>query len=154
MAEQTFAAIEPLLHQRSAFRFWAQDILRFSDTDMIGHINNTAYAAYCESGRVAFNRAVLGTHIDGGAGGGGLVIARITINFRAESHFPGVVDIGTAVVAVGRSSFTLGQGLFIGPALVATAEAVLVLIDTHSRKPRDLPQAVRQALAGWALLRH
>ena len=33
---------------------WTTDILRFSDTDANGHINNAAFAVFCESGRVGF----------------------------------------------------------------------------------------------------
>ena len=31
---------------------WTEDILRFADTDALGHINNTTFSVLCESGRV------------------------------------------------------------------------------------------------------
>jgi len=48
-------------------------------------------------------------------------------------------DIGTRVVAVGRSSIRLEQTLFQGEARVAAAESVLVLIDETTRRSCPLP---------------
>ena len=47
------------LTNRASFAYWHREKLRFSDTDMIGHVNNVAFAALFESGRVAFTRAGL-----------------------------------------------------------------------------------------------
>ena len=61
--------------------------------------------------------------------GRSFVIARLLIDFRAELFWPGTVDIGTGVVRVGRSSFTLAQGIFNDGRLVATTEATIVMVD-------------------------
>jgi YbgC/YbaW family acyl-CoA thioester hydrolase len=84
----------------------AVDVLRFADTDRVGHVNNAAFATFCESGRVALlydpkqPLAPAGTNF---------VIARLVLDFRAEINYPGTVEIGTAVARVGRSSATLHQ---------------------------------------------
>lgn len=128
--------VDPRLLRKASFRFWSTDNIRFSDTDLIGHVNNTAYTAYCETGRVAFNRVLFGpvNRTDTST-----VLARLTVHYLRESHFPGTVDIGTAVGALGRTSVTLVQGLFVGEVAVATAEAVIVCIDPESRQPLPLP---------------
>ncbi len=33
---------------------WRQDIIRFADLDILGHVNNVAYMVFFETGRVAF----------------------------------------------------------------------------------------------------
>ena len=35
----------PDLTSRATYAYWYQEKLRFSDTDMIGHVNNVAFAA-------------------------------------------------------------------------------------------------------------
>jgi acyl-CoA thioester hydrolase len=49
------------------------------------------------------------------------------------------VRIGTTVSRIGNSSVTFSQALFVDDNCVATAQAVLVLIDNATRKSRPLP---------------
>jgi acyl-CoA thioester hydrolase len=112
------------------------DTIRFGDTDRQGHVNNAAFATYCESGRVAFLYDPSGSLAPPGCS---FVIARLTIDFRREANWPGTVEIGTRILTIGRSSFTLAQGLFQGGTCFATAESVLVLMDHSTRKSTPLP---------------
>lgn len=148
MTSNSFAEIEPMLRVRTTFRHWSHEKIRFSDTDKIGHVNNAAYAVYCETGRVEFNQINVFPYLDDSFGG---LVARIAYNIRAETFHPNTVDIGTGVVAIGRTSFTLGQGLFVGDGCVATAEGVIVIIDRDSRKPTPLPDQLRSSLRAWLL---
>jgi acyl-CoA thioester hydrolase len=141
-----FSDIEPALRHRATFRHWTTDTVRFSDTDMMGHVNNVAYGAYCETGRTTFNRAVFPNIVRGGG-----MVARIAINYLGETHFPNVVHIGTGIVHLGTTSYTLGQGLFIEDKCVATAEGVLVRIDRETRRPVALPDDMRAIFAAWQL---
>lgn len=146
MGQDRFTELELRLRERTSFRHFTQERIRFSDTDLVGHVNNTAYAVYSESGRVDFNHVVL--NMDKSLG---VVVARISINMLTETHFPGTIEIGTGVMRVGRTSYTLGHGLFKGDTCVATAEGVLVLLDRESRRPVQLPEATRAALLAHLL---
>ena len=77
------------------------------------------------------------------------VIARLAIDFRAELHWPGMVDIGTAVSALGRTSVRLSQALFQNGALAAESDSVLVLTDVATRRPAPLPDGSRARLAAF-----
>jgi acyl-CoA thioester hydrolase len=137
------------LKDRALFRAWTQEICRFRDTDRLGHVNNAVFATFCESGRVAFlwgGDSAL-TPPEGTA----YVIARLVLDFRAELQYADVVDIGTGVLQIGRSSFTLAQGLFRGSDCVATAHSVLVLMDEATRRATPLPPSVRERMAAFAL---
>jgi len=147
MSEVRQTDIEQILQDRASFSHFVHENIRFSDTDMVGHVNNTAFAVYCEAGRVHFGR-ILPLRDDSSFGG---VLARVEINMRAEAHFPGVVEIGTGVVRVGRTSYTLGQGLFVDGMCVATAQGVLVAIDTKTRRPVPLPDNIRAVLLAHLL---
>jgi acyl-CoA thioester hydrolase len=141
-----FSSIEKRLRARDTFKHWTHDTVRFSDTDMMGHVNNVAYGAYCESGRTSFNRAVM-PEIVGGHG----LVARIAINYLGETHFPNVVHIGTAVAHIGSSSYILAQGIFVEDRCVATAEGVLVRINRETRRPEPLPDKMRETLDAWII---
>jgi acyl-CoA thioester hydrolase len=131
------------LAQRHPYTFWYSEKLRFSDTDMIGHVNNVAFAALIESGRVAFTRSGAIPLMPQDML---LVMARIEIDYRAELHFPAEVEIGSRVLRVGNSSFDIGNAVFHGESCAATSRTVLVAIDRQSRKSRALPDDMRAAL--------
>src|SRR5438477_4526095 len=101
------------------------DVLRFADTDRVGHVNNAAFATFCESGRVAL---LYDPQQPLAPPGTDFVIARLVVDFRAEINYPGTVEIGTVVARIGRSSATLQQALFHTGACVACAGSVVVLM--------------------------
>jgi acyl-CoA thioester hydrolase len=110
--------------------------IRYADLDRQGHVNNAVFATYSEIGRVAFMynpaRPLASKETS-------FVIARLLIDFRAELLWPGTVDIGTGVLKIGRSSFTLAQGIFSKGTLAATAEATIVMVDKETRRSTPLP---------------
>jgi acyl-CoA thioester hydrolase len=141
---------EPWLRQRSSYPFWVQDQVRWSDTDMAGHVNNLAFAAYCETGRALLLRRFMSHQADQRAL---LVLAEMRLKFIGEANWPADIDIGTGVTAIGTRSCRMGQALFDGERCIAVAESVLVLIDEGTRRSRDLTPAVREWLAGNQVLR-
>lgn len=124
------------------------DKVRYADTDRQGHVNNAVFATFLETGRVEFLYAPEGAlHDDDGE----FVIAKLALDFRAETQWPGTVEIGTGVARVGNSSITLRQGLFQGDTCVATAETVIVQIHRETRKGRALSEATKARLAALVL---
>ena len=83
--------------------------------------------------------------------GRSFVIARLLIDFRAELFWPGTVEIGTGVVRVGRSSFTLAQGMFSEGRPVATTEATIVMVDKETRRSTPLPPKTLDVLQSLVL---
>lgn len=130
------------------FRLWREEILRYGDMDTNGHVNNVAIAQFCEGGRVAFERC---GDLQRENPDLGLSLAKVTIEFLAEAHFPGMVRIGTRILGFGRSSCRLVQGLFQDGRCIATSEAVSVCFDTRARRAVPYPEAFKAralALAG------
>jgi len=80
------------------------------------------------------------------------VIARLLIDFRSELFWPGTVEIGTGVLKVGRSSFTLAQGMFSQGKLAATTEATIVMVDKQTRRSTPLPGDTVEALLSLRLM--
>ena len=130
---------QPDLTSRATFAFWHSEKVRFSDTDMIGHVNNVAYAAYMESGRVAYTHSGvirLPPELL-------LVMARIELDYRAELHWPAEIDIGSRLLRIGRSSFTVASSVFHGDICNASSITTLVVINRDSRRSSPLPDDVR-----------
>jgi cation:H+ antiporter len=74
------------------------------------------------------------------------VVARLVLEFHAEMYWPGIVEIGTRIDRIGRSSVILSQALFVGDACVATSESLVVLIDSTTRRSTSLPAETVAAL--------
>ena len=124
---------------------WNEDVIRFSDTDMNGHVNNAVFSVFCESGRVNLLRGKLGPTRPAGAY---FVLAKVTIEFRAELHYPGRVLIATWLRSLGRTSVGFGQALFDEASrLVATSEAVTVGMDGPTRRPAALGDETRELVS-------
>ena len=115
------------------------DIIRFGDLDPQGHVNNTVFATYFETGRVTLLRGPKDLLNPPGATS---VLAQLDIRFLREMHWPGAVEIGTATIRIGRSSYTFLQAIFHEGECAATAEATMVMIDAATRKARALPEEV------------
>ena len=68
------------------------------------------FSTFLESGRVII---LYGEEYGLIVPGTSFVLARISIDFLGEMHWPGEVEIGTAVSRVGNSSIGLDQALFV-----------------------------------------
>jgi acyl-CoA thioester hydrolase len=118
--------------------------LRYSDMDAFGHLNNAVYATLFEAGRVAYVDQLLAPLTPAGAG---YVIVKLTIEFKAETRYPGTARIATRVTRVGGSSMTYAQELRVNGKLSATAESVCALFDLTRRKALRCPDAMRDFFA-------
>lgn len=124
-----------------AFVLRTGDKLRYGDTDRQGHVNNAVFATFLETGRVEllYNEVLA----DQGAA---FVIARLELDFLAEVNWPGEVEIGTAVLDVGRSSFKLFQKVFQDGKPVAQAVTVIVQMNESTRRSQPLSERARERL--------
>jgi acyl-CoA thioester hydrolase len=143
--DPSMAAARPAraLPQLNQFPGRTRDIIRFGDLDPQGHVNNTVFATFFETGRVAFLREPGNALSPSGTTS---VLARLDIDFLKELHWPGEVEIGTGIAEIGRSSFTFLQAIFHEGACAATARATMVMIDGETRRSRPLPEEARARL--------
>jgi acyl-CoA thioester hydrolase len=144
------AATRParVLPELSQFPGRTRDVIRFGDLDPQGHVNNTVFATFFETGRVAFLREPGNALSPPGTTS---VLARLDINFLKELHWPGEVEIGTGIAEIGRSSFTFLQAIFHEGACAATARATMVMIDGETRRSRPLPDEALTKLEAMKL---
>jgi acyl-CoA thioester hydrolase len=111
--------------------------IRYGDLDPQNHVNNAVFSTFFESGRVNLFRDPANGILVAGAN---FVLARAEIDYLRELKWPGSIDIGSGIAAIGRSSYTVDQAIFRDGVCAATGRAIIVLIDNESRKPRPLPE--------------
>lgn len=133
----------PDLRDRSAYGHWTAVPIRYSDQDAMAHVNNVALAQYVEASRTAFIYELVRR---GGVVGLEFILARMAIDYVAEVHYPGVVDVGARLQRLGTKSLTTAYGLFVGDQCVALSECVNVFYDMSTRKTVAPPDEVRAAL--------
>ncbi|WP_294539387.1 thioesterase family protein [uncultured Rhodoblastus sp.] len=121
----------------------SREKLRYGDTDRQGHVNNAVFVTFLESGRVEL---LLNAGVDLCGPDGAFVLARLVLDYRKEMNWPGEVEIGTTVMSVGRSSARMAQALFQHDECVATAEAIVVLTDTATRRSKPFSDEARAFL--------
>ncbi len=131
---------------RADFRHFLEIPTRWADNDSYQHVNNVVYYAYFDT--------VVNEHLVRAAGHDiarapsiGLVV-ETQCRFLAPLSFPEVIDAGLAVARLGRSSVTYRIGLFRHGEATAAAlgRFVHVWVDRATRRPVDLPAAVRAVL--------
>lgn len=116
---------------------------RFSDTDALGHINNTVIPVWFLEAREPVLRWFAP---DGDLQQGSLAVVRIEVDYRAETHFGEDAVIRTRVARIGNSSFTLAQEVVQGNRVTASGLATLVNFDPATRKSRPIPGEIRKKL--------
>jgi len=121
-------------------------VVRFADTDAMGHVNNAKYLTYCEIARIRYWTDITGEPISlGTEGAESLILAEARITYRAPAFHGEVVSVETRATRIGRSSFTLEHRLLAcvegdEPRLVAVSESVLVRYDYASARPVALSE--------------
>jgi acyl-CoA thioester hydrolase len=143
-----------------SFRHSVEIVVRFADTDAMGHVNNAKYLTYCEIARIRYWTDITGEPIAlGTEGAESLILAEARITYRAPAFHGEIVTVQTRATRIGRSSFTLEHRLTAcvrgeGPRLVAVSESILVRYDYASAHPVPLSDdhiAVIEAFEGRAL---
>jgi acyl-CoA thioester hydrolase len=125
-----------------SYRFWAEEHVRFADLDMLGHVNNKAYATYFETARVGFM-------IECGLSEGarvGVAMVRLEIDYRKEIRFPATLRLGVRPLRLGNSSLTLACAIFDNDVCASTSQSTAVRFDAATRGSKPFSAAEREAL--------
>lgn len=129
------------------FRHLTTAPLRWSDEDMLGHLNNLVYMQLAEEGRVryfhdVFPKEVLETfwHQNG------VILADIQCSFLKPVNWPSDIEVGTRIARVGNSSAELINGLFVEGELVARLKSVIVWMNYAENRSQPWPDAVKNAI--------
>ncbi|HOT83751.1 MAG TPA: thioesterase family protein [Candidatus Defluviicoccus seviourii] len=128
---------------REAYRYWTAIPTRFSDNDMLGHINNVVYFRFFESVVVQFliEQASLNWQTD--------PIVPFAIDIRCRFcrplAYPAAVDAGLVIGTLGTSSVRYDIALHAAgePAAAAVGHFVHVYVDRQTERPVPIPAPIR-----------
>ncbi len=136
----------PAAANRAEFKVWRRVTTRWADNDAYGHVNNTVYYEWFDS---AVNAWMVGQGMLDIANGDPIaLVVETRCTYATALAFPVDVDVGLAVVQLGRSSIRYRIGVFAAGADSAAAEGefVHVVVDRASRKPVEIPSGWREKL--------
>ena len=123
--------------------FHHQIVPRFSETDALGHINNTVLPVWFEEARAdvfrLFNPSLRFETWN-------LILRKLEIEIERQIVHGSPVEIATGIEAIGNTSTTLLQVAEQGGHRVALCRAVLVHFDYGTQKPAPIPDAIRSEL--------
>lgn len=117
---------------------------RFSDTDALGHISNTTLPVWFEQAREPLFRIF---HPTLDVKTWPLIIARVEVDFVAQSFWHLPVEIRTGIGRVGNSSFQAVQEAWQDGKLIAKGKAVLINFDYKTEKAVPISEEIRSQLA-------
>ncbi|MDR9469145.1 thioesterase family protein [Marinospirillum sp.] len=115
----------------------------FTDTDALGHINNTRLPVWFELARNDVFR-LFTPDLDPKKWA--LILARIELDFVGELFYGTEVEIRTYIDRIGKSSFTVGQEAWQGGTLGAKGQAILVHYSFNEKTSQPLEGELRQSL--------
>lgn len=129
-------------------RFRIETAIRYADLDPNEHVNHARYLIYLEEARLAFRR-----QLDSELGLPEAVtwpIAELTIRYLRSATYPGTLTVELGPIHVGRTSFTLGYGIFDRDGCIAIASNRSVCVDraTGSKMALPAPLAARLMALG------
>lgn len=122
-------------------------VVRSTEVDTLGHVNNAVYQNWLEWGRFEWVRRA-GLDLDAIARRGfALVVVHVSMDYRREARMDDDMVIETALVRVGRRSLTFAQRVVHSRGEVACeAEVVLAGFDTEARRGKAVPATLRPVL--------
>ncbi|RAR45237.1 thioesterase family protein [Paenibacillus sp. MDMC362] len=120
-------------------------VVRPTEIDVNGHVNNAKYLEYLEWGREEWYEAGNLQYDLLKRLGVQTVTVNININYRKECAQGERLTIVTEPHAVGRTSYVLIQTIYNEQGeLCADAAVTSVAMDVHTRKSRPVPEELRQ----------
>lgn len=116
---------------------------RFYETDALGHINNTVLSNWFEAAREPVFRLFNPTLA---LGEWNLILARVEIDYVAQTHYGKEVEVRSWIGRIGNSSFVVEQDAWQEGVCVARGKAVQVFFNYATQKSEAIPAAYRALL--------
>lgn len=121
--------------------------IRFSDVDVVGHVNNIIFFAYYDTGKAAFMTELLGskirwTDVD-------TVVANVDCAFIAPIFWGENIEVLTTCVGMHDKSFRLLQMIRNSDTeeVKSVCETVMVSFDPDTQKAAPLSEKWREKLS-------
>lgn len=137
--------IEDLKTWEQDFSFYVPISVRFSETDMYGHVNNVSPFIYFEEARIAYlnNLGFLSKDM---RETDGIIVADLQCNYLKELYFGDDIQVYVKTASVGTTSFDIHYKVVKEEQVVLTARGRLVYMDTQKKAPKILSDEMKRKL--------
>ncbi|WP_284139765.1 MULTISPECIES: thioesterase family protein [unclassified Virgibacillus] len=133
---------------KSEFSFYIPITIRFSETDMFGHVNNVSPFIYFEEARIAYMRSC-GLFTDLKGNEGIPVVADLHCDYHKPLYFGDSVQLFVKTDEVGNSSFDLHyMALNQHGDICLTGRGRLVYVNATTGQPIPLDEESKEKLLG------
>lgn len=116
---------------------------RVSETDAVGHINNTVAPVWFEAGRAGFFAEFRPDH---SLEDWPLIVKTYTITFDHELVYGQDVTVECRVARIGRTSLALHESIVQGGRVCVTGEVLYVHVG-EDRRPSPVPAEIKERLS-------
>lgn len=124
--------------------------VRFSDCDMLQHVNNAVYLNYFEEARIHYFRQLLGSDWDWNREG--ILLRKNELEYLKPVFLHDKVEISCFLKHIGDKSFTLSYEVSVNQEIRTTGTSVLVCFDNQLKRSITIPVKMRQGLDKMPLL--
>ena len=124
----------------------SRHLVRWSDLDALGHLNNAVYLTLCEEARIDVLTALFPAWWTESYSP---VVASASLQFRSPITVPGPVLVTVGFDAPGRSSLRMTYTIATEAdpnTVCAECDSVLVWVDRATASSRPIPEGLRDAL--------
>ena len=111
--------------------------IRFMDIDMLGHVSNSVYPQFFDTGRVDF---FITLTEQTGVRAPVSVVRHVEFDLLGEITLNDKPEVDTWCEAIGNTSMTMRHTVHVGDRVVAEAKLVLVFFDEETRSACPAPE--------------
>ena len=120
--------------------------VRYQECDPQGVVYFARYPEYADIALTEMFRAALGSYEAMVRGGTDLVVAEMTVRYRASARFDELVDVALEVSRLGDTSMLCTVRISREDVLLAEADFLHVFVEVATKAKRPVPDSVRAAL--------
>lgn len=118
--------------------------IRFSDCDMMGHVNNAVYLNYFESTRMHYFGQLLDKNWDWQKDG--IVLLKNEINYHKPVTLHDSPEVELFCEEIGNKSFVLSYALSVNGEIKCSGKSTIVCFDNNQRKTVVIPDGMKSVL--------
>lgn len=118
--------------------------VRFSDVDMMGHVNNAVYLNYFETARMYYFNQLLGKDWDWTTTG--IILLRNEVDYLKSVLLQHAPTIKISVEKIGSKSFVLAYELKVGDIVYTKGKSTMVCFNYKEHASIEIPVVLRSNL--------
>lgn len=118
--------------------------VRFSDVDMMGHVNNAVYLNYFETARMLYFNQLLGSDWDWTTNG--IILLRNEIDYVKSVLLQHKPTIKISVEKIGGKSFVLTYELKVDDVVYTKGKSTMVCFNYKQQSTVEIPELLRSKL--------